>query len=505
MLEYLGAGWALVGNFPCMLVMVGGIVLGMIFGCIPGLTTNMCLAIMLPISYSLQAMQAVSLLVGIYVGGTYGACIGAILINIPGTPASVATTFDGYPMTQKGLAGKALGVAMFYSFIGTILGFIALVTISPLLASIGLKFGFYEFFALGVLTLSLISGVVSDSLIKGLGAAVLGIAISCIGIAPIDGAVRLTFGYRYMVSGVKILPLTIGLYAVSALLEYAEAGTEMNIVKMPDYKIKGFGFSVAEFFSEFWNMIRSAVIGIFIGILPGMGANISNLVAYSVGKSLSKNPKEWGKGAIGGVVASETSNNATLGGAIIPLLTLGIPGDSSTALMLSCLVVFGVTPGPFMFVSQKGIVYSIYIVMFLSALVSLLVVRGGLSFFVSLLKIPKYYLLPVFVLLSAVGVLGAGKVVSDIWVCLVAGLLAWFCKKVAIPITPLVIAFIISPLIETNLRRGLMFAPNHTIWEFFTSPLANSLFIATFVILWFSVYSNLRRRKRQLEIRSETD
>jgi putative tricarboxylic transport membrane protein len=462
---------------------------------------------MLPISYSFQQMQAISLLLGIYVGGTYGGCIGAILINIPGTPASVATTFDGYPMTQKGLAGKALGIAIFYSFLGTVLGFIALVTISPLLASVGLRFGFYEFFALGLLTLSLIAGVVSDNVVKGLAAAILGIVISCIGIAPIDGAVRLTFGYRYMVSGIKILPLTIGLYAVSALLDYAdtEVGISTSVVSMPSHKITGFGFSLKEFFEEFWNMVRSAIIGIFIGILPGMGANISNLVAYSVARSFSKHPEEFGKGCISGVVASETSNNATLGGAIIPLLTLGIPGDSSTALLLSCLVVFGVTPGPVTFISQKGLIHSIYILVFLAALISLLVVRSGLSFFVSLLKIPKYYLLPIFVLLSAVGIFGAGKLISDIWVCLFSGVLAYFLKQVAIPLTPLVIAFIISPLIETNLRRGLMAAPGRTIWEFFSSPLACGLFVATFIILSFSVFSNLRRKKDQLEIRSEVD
>jgi putative tricarboxylic transport membrane protein len=505
MLEYLAEGWALVGNVGCLAIMCGGVVLGMIFGCIPGLTTNMCLAIMLPISYSLQSMQAISLLLAIYVGGTYGGCIGAILINIPGTPASVATCFDGYPMTQKGLAGKALGIAMFYSFIGTILGFIALVTISPLLASVGLKFGFYEFFALGLFTLTLIAGVVSDNPIKGLAAATLGILISCIGIAPIDGAVRLTFGYRYMVSGVKILPLTIGLYAISALLDQADVRSITNVVKMPNYKIKGFGFSVREFFDHFWSMFWSAAIGIFIGILPGMGANISNLVAYSAVKSFSKHPEEFGKGAMDGVIAAETSNNATLGGAIIPLLTLGIPGDSSTGLLLSCLIVFGIAPGPLMYASQKDIIYSIYILMFLSAVFSLVVVRGGISFFVSLLKIPKHYLIPIFVLLSVVGIFGSGKLISDIWICLVAGILAYFFKKVAVPLTPLVIAFIISPLIETNLRRGLMIAPNHTFWEFFSSPLASALFIATFIVLTFSIFKGLYRRKRRLEIRSEQD
>lgn len=505
MLEFLFQGWVLVGTPLCLLLMCGGVVLGMTFGCIPGLTTNMCLAIMLPISYSLQSMQAVSLLLGIYIGGCYGGCIGAILINIPGTPASVATCFDGYPMTKKGEAGRALGIAIFYSFFGTLLGFIALIFVSPLLATVGLKFGYYEFFALGILTLTLIAGIVSDDVVKGLGAAAIGMAIACVGTAPVDGAVRMTFGYRYLVGGVKILPLTIGLYAVHALLEQAEAGSEFEQPPLPKYKLKGFGFTLKEFVSQLWNTIRSAVLGIFIGILPGMGANISNLVAYSVAKNSSKHPEKFGTGCMEGLVASEVSNNATLGGAIIPLLTLGIPGDSSTALLLSCLVVFGVTPGPIMFATQRNIVYAIFILVLLAALVSLLVVRAGLPIFVNMLKIPKYYLLPIFVLLSAVGIFGASKLTSDIWVCLVAGAFAFVLKKAKIPITPLVIAYIITPVIETNLRRGLTIAPNRSIWDFFSSPLFCVLFAATFMILAYGVIKEILRRKKHEEIREEQD
>lgn len=505
MLEYVSEGWALVGNVSCILIMCGGVVLGMTFGCIPGLTTNMCLAIMLPICYSLPAMQAISILLGIYIGGCYGGCIGAILINIPGTPASVATCFDGYPMTLRGEAGRALGIAIFYSFLGTFLGFLALIFISPALANIGLKFGYYEFFALGLLTLTLIAGIVSDDVVKGLGAAVLGMVIACIGTAPVDGAVRLTFGYRYLVTGVKILPLTIGLYAVSALLEQAEAGSNFVQPPLPKYKLKGFGFSLKEFISQLWNMLRSAVLGIFIGILPGMGANISNLVAYSVAKNSSKNPEKFGKGCIDGLVASETSNNATLGGAIIPLLTLGIPGDSSTALLLSCLVVFGVTPGPIMFATQKNIVYSIFILVLLAALVSLLVVRCGLPIFVSMLKVPKYYLLPIFVLLSAVGIYGSSKLTSDIWICLVAGAFAYILKKTKVPITPLVIAYIITSVIETNLRRGLTIAPNRSFSDFFSSKLFCILFAATIIILIYSIAKEIIRKKKKLEIREEQD
>ena len=505
MLQYVSQGWDLVGNLPCILIMCGGVALGMTFGCIPGLTTNICLAIMLPISYSLPSMQAIALLLGIYIGGCYGGCIGAILINIPGTPASVATCFDGYPMTLRGDAGKALGIAILYSFFGTFLGFIALIFISPALANIGLKFGYYEFFALGLLTLTLIAGIVSDDVIKGLGAAVLGMTIACIGTAPVDGAVRLTFGFRYLVTGVKILPLTIGLYAVSALLDQAEAGANFVQPPLPKYKLKGFGITGKEFVSQLWNMLRSAIIGIFIGILPGMGANISNLVAYSVAKNSSKHPEKYGTGYIGGLVASETSNNATLGGAIIPLLTLGIPGDSSTALLLSCLVVFGVAPGPIMFATQKDIVYSIFILVLLAAIVSLIVVRVGLSVFVSMLKVPKYYLLPIFVLLSAVGIYGSTKLTSDIWICLAAGAFAYILKKTKVPITPLVIAYIITSVIETNLRRGLTIAPNCRFSDFFSSPLFCVLFAATIALLAFSVAKEILRRKKHKEIREEKD
>jgi putative tricarboxylic transport membrane protein len=436
------------------------------------------------------------LLIGVYIGGVSGGLISAVLIGIPGTPACVATVFDGYPMTKKGEGGKALGIGIFYSFLGTLFGFLALITVAPLLASLGLKFGYYEFFALILFALTIIAGLVTGNILKGLGSTALGMGISMIGTAPIDAAQRFTFGTRFLKSGFDLITLTVGFYAFTAFMEAAGSTKGKNGKKVTaNYKIKGFGFTFQEFKDNFVNYLRSALIGLGIGILPGMGGNISNLVAYSVAKSQSKYPEKFGTGIMDGVVASETANNATIGGAILPLLTLGIPGDGATALLIGGLMVYGITPGPLMFVNQADLVYSIYALLFLGSFAMLFIIRGALPFFVKLLDIPTNLLMPIIVILASVGIYCATKSVSDVWCALGLGFLAYFMKIINIPIAPLVVAFILTPMIEINLRRGMMVAPNRSFWDFFSSPIFVGFFIATILVTIYCGFSEVRRAK----------
>lgn len=497
MLDMLSVGFENIGNPTCILLLCCGVTLGSIFGCIPGLTTNMCLAVTMPMSFSLPMMQAISLLMGVYVGGCSGGLIAAVLINIPGTPSNVATTFDGYPMAHKGEPGRALGIGIFYSFCGTLLGFLALITISPLLASFGLLFGYYEYFALGVFALTIISGIVTGNVLKGLGAAAIGMTIALVGMAPVDSVVRLTFGIRDLISGFRLLTLTVGFYAVGALIDTAEkAGEKTEAVVIGKFKMHGFGFTFKEFREQFPNMIRSAAIGICIGILPGMGGNISNLVAYSVAKNNSKYPEKFGTGIIDGIVAPETANNATIGGSITPMLTLGIPGSGATALLLGALMVFGVTPGPMLFVNQADVVYSIYFLLLIGSLCMLIIIRGALPFFISMLKVPKHLLMPILILLCSVGAFASGKLIMDVWICFFFGVFSFFLRKMKIPIAPLVIAFILTPMIEANLRRGLMATPTGSILYFFTSPIVCVFFAITFLVIGFSVYKNVKAMRQ---------
>jgi putative tricarboxylic transport membrane protein len=488
-------GFGNILNPQCLLLLCGGTAFGAIFGCIPGLNAQICLAVTLPLTFAFPPIPAMCTLIGVYIGGVSGGLISAILIGIPGTPSSVATVLDGYPMTKKGEAGKALNVGIFYSFLGTLFGFLALITIAPFLASLGLKFGYYEFFALILCSLTIISGLVTGNIVKGLGSTALGMALAMMGTAPIDAAQRFTFGTRFLKSGFDLITMCVGFYAFFAYLEAAGSKAGNGVKVVANYKIKGFGFTFQEFKDNFVNFLRSATIGLGIGILPGMGGNISNLVAYSMAKSQSKHPEKFGTGIMDGVVASETANNATIGGAILPLLTLGIPGDGATALIIGGLMVYGITPGPLMFANQADLVYSIYALMFLGSFVMLFIIRGALPFFVKLLDIPASLLMPIIVLLASVGVYCSTKSTSDVWIALGLCLLSYFMRIVNIPIAPLVVAFILTPMVEINLRRGLLVAPNRSFWDFFSSPIFVGFFITTILVVIYCVFSEIRRGK----------
>lgn len=503
-MEYLSQGIALVVNWQCILAICCGVVMGIIFGSIPGLSTSLALAVALPISFSLTPMQAMSLLMGVYVGGTSGGLIAAILLNIPGTPSAVATTFDGYPMARRGEAGRAIAIGVFYSFMGTLLGFIALIFFSPILANFGLKFGYYEFFGIGILALIIIAGLIKGSVLKGLLSTVLGMAIALVGLAPIDSAVRFTFGSPSLRSGISLLPITVGLYALGALLDVARPHGEVKYETFKYNGIKGLtGFTFKEFVSEIWNCLRSAVLGLVIGIMPGMGGNIASLVAYSTAKSSSKHPEKFGTGIMSGIVAPETANNAVCGGALIPLFTLGIPGDGAAALFLGALMVFGLAPGPSLYASQGDVVYGIYATLLIASFAMYIIIRVCLPAFCKILEAPSNLLLPALIFVAMIGVYGSTKLYSDLWIVLVVGLIGVVMRKLEIPLAPFMVAFILTPTIETNLRRGLMTSPNYSFWDFFDSKLF--IIIAVFTVLFF-LYSLFKDTiKAAIQKKKQTD
>ena len=488
-MELLFEGLDLVLNFPCIFALCCGTVLGIIFGSIPGLSTSLALAVALPIGFTLTAMQAMSLLMGVYVGGTSGGLIASILLNIPGTPSAVATTFDGYPMAKKGEAGRAISIGITYSFIGTLLGFIALVFLSPLLAKFGLLFGYYEFFGIGIFAMIIISGLIKGSVLKGLLSTIIGMAIALVGLAPIDSVARFTFGISKLRSGIDLVPITVGFYAIGALLDVARTGNDIKYEKFKFNGIKGlFGFSFKEFVSEIWNCLRSAILGIIIGIIPGMGGNIASLVAYSTAKNSSKEPEKFGTGIMSGIVAPETSNNAVCGGALIPLFTLGIPGDGASALMLGALMVFGLAPGPSLYATQGGTVYGIYSLLLLGAFAMFIIIRVFLRAFCKVLEAPDYILLPSLIFVAMIGVYGNTRSIADLWLVLILGILGILMRKLNIPIAPFMVSFILTPTIETNLRRGLMAAPNYSFFDFFSSPVFCVIAVLTVIFLGYSLF-----------------
>jgi putative tricarboxylic transport membrane protein len=472
-----------------------GVAIGIVFGSIPGLTANMAVALCLPLTYKMTPIMGITTLIALYVGGISGGLIAAILINIPGTPASVATCFDGWPLARKGEAGKALGVGIFASFLGTMLSIATLIFIAPLLARAALKFGPYEYFAISVFALTMIGSLISDSVLLGISGAVLGICISLVGIAPVGGVLRFTFGLHELDNGFDILPVLIGLFAVSEIFIIATSPKdETAAAPMFDYKLKGLGFTWKEARGQWWNFLRSALIGIGIGILPGIGGGTSNIVAYSVAKSQSKYPEKFGTGIIDGIVASETSNNASIGGALIPLLTLGIPGDTVTAMLLGGLVIHGINPGPLLFKNSGVFVYGVFFSLIIATIVMVVMEYAGLRLFVKVLRIPKYVLLPVIMTLCCVGAFGLNNRVFDIMVTLFMGLLGFVMIKLGIPLPPLLLGFILGPVIELNLIRGLMYAQND-VSAFIKAPIAAIFLVFSFVVVVLTAYRRLKKAR----------
>ena len=497
MLHQFALGLAGVFTFNSLFMIVLGVFVGIIFGCIPGLTTTMAVALCIPLTFGMPSVAAMSLLMGLYIGGTSGGLISAILINIPGTPASVATCWDGHPMAMRGEAGKALGAGVFFSFLGTLLSIAVLVFVAPPLAEFALQFSPTEYFALALFSLTMIGTLAGKQLAKGIAVGLIGMILAMVGIAPIDAYPRFTFGIHNLDGGFDILPALIGLFAVSEILAVAEKDTELKKEHvLTEFAMKGFGFSVKEFFQQFWNMIRSALIGIGIGILPGIGAGTSNIVAYAVAKSQSKHPEKFGTGILDGVVASETSNNATIGGAIVPLLTLGIPGDTVTAMILGGLMIHGLTPGPLLFINNADVVYGIFVALIVANIVMLVMEFFGLRVFAKLLRVPKHILLPIIFALCVVGAYGLNNRVFDVGVVLFFGVLGYVFQKLKFPTSPIILGIILGPMAETGFRRGLQLNEGNFL-PFFQRPITVVFFAATIFMIIFTGIKNAQNKKKE--------
>lgn len=492
MFELFLDGFTSVLTVKTIAYILGGVALGLVFGSIPGLTATMAIAITLPITFGMEPIVAMSLLMGLYIGGVSGGLIPAILLNLPGTPSSIATTFDGYPMAQKGQAGPAFGYAIVFSFLGGLLSILVLMLLAPPLAKVALKFGPFEYFAITIFALTMISSLSGGSLIKGLLSGMLGIALAMVGSAPIDAFPRFTFGFKDLNAGFQLLPVLIGVFAVSEIIKSSE--TKLKKGKSVQYKLKGFGFSVKDFFKQGWNGLRSAIIGIGIGILPGIGGGTANIIAYVTAKNQSKKPEEFGTGIPDGIVASETSNNAAVGGALIPLISLGIPGDTVTALLLGGLILHGLSPGPLLMENNGDVVYGIFAALIIANFFMIGMLYWGMKVFTKVLSIPQYILLPIILVLCVVGAIGVNNRLFDAGALLFFGILGYAMLKFNFPITPIILGFILGPLAETNLRRGLMYSKGD-FTPFLTQPIAATFLTLALLSVIFKIRSNYKKKR----------
>ncbi|MGE0075130.1 MAG: tripartite tricarboxylate transporter permease [Sphaerochaetaceae bacterium] len=490
MLEMLISGFASVFTDPTGIIMIlFGVTIGIIFGALPGLTTVAGLSMFLPVTYVMASNIGLSMLTAIYIGGISGGLISAILLNIPGTPASIATCFDGAPMAKKGQAGKALGLGVFGSLIGTIIGVLVMVVLSPTLAIFTLKFGPWEYFSVTFFALTLISTLTGKSVVKGLLSALFGMMVATIGLSPIDSAKRYTFGSLQLTSGFHLLIVLVGLYAISEVLSTAAAKQEQ--VKVLDYKMKGLGFTRKDLKGNWVNLIRSSLIGLGIGILPGIGGSTSNIIAYSVAKNSSKHPEKFGTGIADGILASESSNNASVGGAMIPLLTLGIPGDGATAILLGGFMLHGMQPGPLLFQTNGDTVYHIFASMILGTFFMAILMWAGMRMFVKILKVPTHILIPLIVVLCSIGAYALSNRVFDMWGLILFGILGLAMSKFKVPVPPFILGFILEGALETNLRRGLEYS-NGNVMDVFTRPISAVFLILTVLSLGSTIIKQIR-------------
>lgn len=486
---------SVIGDPTVVFFIILGTFVGIIFGAVPGLTATMAIVMFLPMTYTMSAIEGTSTLIALYIGGISGGLVSAILLNIPGTPSSIATCFDGRPLALKGQAGKALGVGVVFSFIGTVFGIVMLMIISPLLASVAIKFGPFEYCALAMFALSLVITLTGKDLTKGLMSAFIGVILATAGLAPVDSVKRFTFDFVELNNGFALLTLLIGLFAVTEIIAAAEKVRKTEVFTIQsDVKMKGFGFTLKEFFSQKFNVIRSSIIGLVVGILPGIGGGISCMISYTMAKNQSKHPEKFGTGIIDGVVASETANNSGIGGAMIPLLTLGIPGDAATAMLLGGLMVHQVAPGPLIFEKSGVVVFGIFTAMLLSAVAMLFLELYGMRVFMNVLKVPKNYLLPIIITLCTVGAFGNSNRIFDVWCVLVFGIMGYGLIKAKIPQVPLILGFILGPIFEMNFRRAVQHAqvsPN----EVFSHPIAIGFLVITIIVMVFSIIKNRKEAK----------
>lgn len=484
-------GFLMVLSSPaCLGMIVVGVFIGIVFGAIPGLSSTMALVLFLPMTFGLSTVNGLSLLLALYVGGMSGGLISAILLKIPGTPASMTTVWDGGPMAEKGEAGRALGIAMLVSFIGTIISIIALIVLSPQLAKFALNFTSYEYFAVSLFSLAIIASLAGKDLINGLLSGLLGVLISMIGVAPIDAVMRFNFGTHQLDKGIDTVPMLVGMFAVADIFAYGFKKREDRLIPQ-NYHMKGFGISLKELGGQAVNIIRSAIIGVVIGILPGIGGNTAGIFSYTLAKGTSKHPEEFGTGCVSGLVASETSNNAVIGGSMIPMLVLGVPGNTVAAILLGGMTIKGIAPGPLIFTKAGDVVYAMYMALIVAAIAMIVMEFFGIRVFVKLLDIPKYILFPIILALCAVGCFGGNSRSFDVILMFVVGIVAFIFKKLSLPTAPLIIGSILGSMFEENLRRVITMSEGD-LSTFLSHPIALFFLACSVFAVVSALYKNIK-------------
>jgi putative tricarboxylic transport membrane protein len=469
-------------------IIVFGVMCGIVVGIIPGLSSTMAVALTIPFTFVLPPQVALSLLVAVFVGGMSGGCVTAILIRMPGTPASIATLLDGFPMAQNGLAGQAIGNAVVASFFGTVISGLCLVLMAPAMAQFAIKFYFPEYVAVCVFALTAVVAITGSTISRGLVMALIGLLAATFGISAEDGLPRFNFGTTQMMSGLPLIPALMGLFAVSQMM------TEATKKDVPHEAVTGSLGRVlptlADIRANIVNYVRSGLIGTFVGVIPAVGGGPAGLIAYAQAKSASKTPNKFGTGHIPGIIASEASNNATIGGALIIALTLGIPGDPVTAVLLGGLMIHGLQPGPQLFTDNPEVVYGIYFSVFVGSLAMMVILLSAVRILAKVVEVPKRIMLPLLFILASVGIYSMNNRVYDVAVMCGFGLIGYIFDRYRYPLPPFILGMLLGPLIEGNFRK--MVGAEGDAWPLLTRPISVGFLLAAVAFVAYSLY---QRRK----------
>ncbi|GIT15344.1 MAG: hypothetical protein CM1200mP36_11000 [Gammaproteobacteria bacterium] len=460
-------------------LIVGGTLVGVIIGALPGLSSSMGVALLLPFSLYLEPIPAIALLSALYCAGTFGGSITAILINAPGAPPAVATAFDGYPMAVKGEAGRALGIAAVSSVSGGILSVLVLLLAAPLLARVAYSFGPPEYFALGVFALSMLASISGEAPLKNLIGGCLGLLIATVGIDLTTGVERFTFGVPELYEGIQFIPVLIGLFAVTELLSQAqELGRERIAVALSALKLP----TLDDFRRIKGTILRSSGIGIFVGVLPAEGSTMAAMIGYNEAKRWSETPEKFGEGTIEGVAGPEAANNAATGGAMVPTLALGIPGSATAAVILGGLQVQGLRPGPYLFEEQPGLLYGIFFAMLIANILFLFIGLLGAKVFARISLVPRTFLWPTVFALCFVGAYGLNQSIVDVWIMIISGLVGFVLKRNGFGPAPIIMGIVLGGLVETSLAQSMIIFDQQ--WTgFFTRPIALAFFALAMISL----------------------
>jgi putative tricarboxylic transport membrane protein len=498
MYELLLGGIQNILHFKYLMPLVLGTLIGVVGGALPGITNTMTVIMVLPFTFGLEPLQGLSAMIGVYVGGESGGLIASCLLGIPGKPSSIATMFDGFPMSQKGEPGRALWLGIWASFFGGLLGGVFLIGATEPLAKLALEFGPWEYFSLFIFALSMVAGLTGASITKGLLAGAIGLVVTVMGNDPVMGQPRLTLGIQFLEGGIPFLPVLIGVFAFAQIMSDVEKMGRDRADPSVGFAAPKLVVSHAKVIWEILSrpvlLLWSSFVGVLIGVLPAIGGSAANVMAYDQAKKFSRRPEKFGTGIPEGIIASESSNNSNVGGSLVTIMAFGIPGDAVTAVMLGALTIHGIQPGPLFMSQQPVLAYGIFGAYLVAHFAMIAILFLGVRWFLLIVTVKKSILFPVILVLCTVGAFALDNTMANVYVLLLFGLIGYGMVKGGLPLAPLILGVILGDQIEINLVRAIM--TDDDPWLFLTRPISGGLLFLSVASVAFALWQHQRSRNR---------